>query len=279
MVNFSICFFGCLCAAWISSITLVTAYYRESPDNIDWKWWLKYPELHEEVSRMRGHKYLKDAPNYTTDDIVKTLISTNTHIYGIQGTGVTMKLRRENLRNFSTRFGFTGRGHQYIDVISKTLKDLSNIRPKLNSDHRGRVTCAEGHLEVFRKFLASNYSSALVFEDDVVEIDGFTAQEISKLLVHSLNMFQKRKWDVLFLGYCFAANKTLDENLKIISIPKDKLFVKSCASHCTHAYMVNRLAAKIYESEISNKFLEISATGIDTMFGDLINYFGKSCNH
>lgn len=272
-------FFYCQ-VMFLTGCVLINSYYHEGPDTIDWKWWLKYPELHEAVNTMRGHEYIKYSPTVTASDIIQSLISTNTHAWGIQGTGPWMKLRRENLLNFSNRFGLLNHGGRYIDIIDNQYRGqlffvASKAKAKLNPNHRGRVTCAEGHLGVFRKFLASNYSNALIFEDDVIENDGFQKEEVMKFLIHSLNLFQKKKWDVLFLGYCFAANKTFDENFKVIQSLENELFLKSCASHCTHAYVVNRFAAKIFETEISTKFTDLSVTGIDTMFGDLINFYGN----
>lgn len=273
---------------WLIFVTCflgACAYYNQEAGE-EYKWWIRRPAYAHMLSVMKSNYHFGNnnlIPAETDRQLIRSVLlslnRTDTHAYGL--VGGNNAIRVENLYNFSYRLGLLRRGHRsqshrYIDMVSQPVRDRNTLLPRMNSDHRGRIIVAEGHLRILRKFLSSKYAHALIFEDDATLMDGFTFEENMRLLNLSLNEFSNNNWDILYLGFCFSANYSMDSSYKprLIPLSSETLFVRSIGTQCLHGYLVNRFAAKIFETEVSRKILDFKLLGIDTMFATLTCEYG-----
>ena len=98
----------------------------------------------------------------------------------------------------------------------------------------GEIGCALSHRKCCREILKQGNEAALIVEDDLVWQD----EKVSKIL-STLKIFisVKRPMIILLSGdYWFTTIKEIDDELKIAKVKE---------AVCTHAYMINRSAAKI----------------------------------
>lgn len=98
----------------------------------------------------------------------------------------------------------------------------------------GEIGCALSHLEVLKKFLASEEEVALILEDDIIFSEALTLPLLEEL----------KAWVKAQAGGCVIA--LYSENYKKKKVENIQDFSIYAAHHfwCSHAYFINREAAK-----------------------------------
>lgn len=138
-----------------------------------------------------------------------------------------------------------------IDELIKT----NNIT-YWDSVNKGRIACHYSHIDVLKKFLETNETRCIIFEDDLLITENFKI--ILKYKLKNIIKNTPKNIDLLYLGYCYQ-----DCNNDIIV---NKYMKKTNGALCRHAYMVNRKAAKIIINQTNHMY-----NNGDQMYKDLIN--------
>ena len=258
----------------------VQAYFIEK-DSLAYKWWITIPEY---VNMLNASKhYLSSLNTIKADGDMKqrfllAMNETSTGVFAIRGDNSN---RFAHVNNFSRLMGFTGGGYEYVEYIDyKSRNGFTYHATSINKDHWGRLVVMEGHIFALRRFLQTGLSNAIIFEDDVTPMPGYTMDEIYWMMAKYLNMFEQRKWDIFYAGFCFTANGTINNGKyeKAHAHQPPKLFVPSVKSLCTHAYMVSRASAKLFEVELTRRVMYAKLEGLDSLYAQLICKFGM-CHH
>lgn len=160
----------------------------------------------------------------------------------------------------------------FVKGIDKNTIDINklietNNITKWNNINKGRIACHYSHLNVLKKFLETNETRCIVFEDDLLITENFKI--ILKYKLNNIINNTPKKIDLLYLGYCYQDCYNDDIVNKYIKKTKGAL--------CRHAYMINRKAANIIINNTNHMY-----NNGDQMYKDLVdNNYINSCvvNH
>ena len=260
--------------SWRYSLFLSSAqaYFVDEASG-PYKWWEIYPEAGSMANMTKTiyHSRRDNLPG-TVESVVTAMKATNTHAYGARGGN---KLRTANLQNFSLKLGFLD--HDLVSFIDNPQQSLFQyVVPPLNRQHFGRILVIEAHIKMFRLFLQSTHEYALIFEDDVTFLGDLSHEEALSMTADAIKTFHKEKWDMLYLGFCFAANGTIERNGTYRHFDEFKtIYVESLTALCTHAYIVNRFAAKLFEVELPRRLKYAHFHGLDSLYAFFQCKYGK----
>ena len=127
-------------------------------------------------------------------------------------------------------------------------KELNKFKigsPNKVKSFKGRVGVTLSHMRIYKKILDSKSKGlSLIFEDDIF----FEKKNFSKnVFLKLLEMAIKDKCDVLYLGDC---PELRSKDKKVIFDKKQNSLIKVEFVVCTHAYAINKKAAKIFLENI-----------------------------
>jgi hypothetical protein len=265
-----------LCIYWhcLFSFFSAEAYFVEEASH-PYKWWEIYPEAGSMAIAMKtiyGNSGGK--PVGSADSVVSAMKSTDTHAYGARGGNL---IRNANLLNFSRRLGLLKNDLiTFVDFPQQSI--FQYVVPILNRQHFGRILVMEAHIKMCRRFLQSTHEYAIMLEDDVTFLGNLSSEEALSMTADAIHTFHKEKWDLLYLGFCFAANGTLHRSGTYQKFNDFRsIYVESFGALCTHAYIINRFTAKLFEIEFPRRLLYTNFHGLDAFFSFFQCKYGNFC--
>lgn len=114
----------------------------------------------------------------------------------------------------------------------------------------GVFACSFSHKTLLDAFLKSNNEIAIIFEDDVVQMENATIAHTQKQLARLLSI-PKREWNIQYPGFCFELCQKCDDtcarclNLEHFHGSSNPLYAPAMRPLCTHALIFDRVAAQI----------------------------------
>ena len=146
---------------------------------------------------------------------------------------IIIELKKQKLKDFEIIDAIDGekieRG-ELDKLISKNEKFINPINTYMNVPE---ICCALSHINVYKKFIKSNFDYALIFEDDAIFLDEFS----EKLQNFVLKNFKYKKQIILLseLWQFFKKPLDVEDDYEIVDVRNAVL---------AHAYFINREAAK-----------------------------------
>lgn len=142
--------------------------------------------------------------------------------------------------------GATGKDYEKDEKVlhnNKGLTRLKNGGPDKLKSFQGRIGVTLSHMRIYKKIASSNHKGlSLIFEDDIF----FAKKNFNKNdFLNLFNTAMKDKCDVLYLGDC---PRLRSRDKKVIFKGDKNDLIRVSFLVCTHAYAINKKAAK--------KFLE-----------------------
>lgn len=237
---------------------------NETREDFEIYWWEENTKKRDKIN-FQNLATLKRNPIFSPKSIEnaeynfqKTVVDTNTHAYMLLGDS---EVRRKNANDFIRMIGLQSDTHSYVDMIEtkripfldyKTIDKLiknGTVHPdrRIRGRHWAkRYLCNLEHSKLLEKFLASNYSYAFVFEDDV-SLGAFSEAEAQIQMTDLISM-DPSLWDVQYHGFCWTQYSPFDVNTKqpINVNPNKTLYVRTLFPMCRHAILFNRVAARVF---------------------------------
>jgi GR25 family glycosyltransferase involved in LPS biosynthesis len=129
----------------------------------------------------------------------------------------------------------------------------------------------KAHMNALQTFLNTNYSNAIIFEDDVMKVAPFSWGEVRTLMADMLSL-DRNDWDIQYHGSCYSEPFDFDYKGNILlKYPSDKnVYFRALNAFCLHAVVYNRVAAEIFLTQWM-PFRE----AVDTILSELICKYGE----
>jgi GR25 family glycosyltransferase involved in LPS biosynthesis len=126
-------------------------------------------------------------------------------------------------------------------------------------------------MNALQTFLASNYSNALIFEDDVMKTGPFSWQELRALMADLLSL-DPLLWDLQYHGSCYSEPLSLHPRGRgLIAAPgEEDVYCTALNAFCLHAVVYSRAAAEVFLT-CWMPFRE----AVDTILSELICKYGE----
>ena len=137
-------------------------------------------------------------------------------------------------------------------VKKQWILDTNSNKKYIKPYNKGRVACHLGHIEILRKFLKSDNSFAIIFEDDIK----FNTKLIQNKIDTIINSIPNNT-DIVYLSYCFEYCEKIKKYNEILNYGYRPL--------CRHFYLVTKSGAE----KIIKYTLPMFSSG-DRMIGELI---------
>lgn len=157
------------------------------------------------------------------------------------------KERRAHIVNQLKKQGLSGTRQKGIDGkrIDLESSDMRHFLAKFDGhfqkmpERLGHLGCFQSHLEVYKKFLASNSRYCLILEDD----SSFTTDDFKNILMTHLR--RTDDWDILLFGYHIDSDwddnhKYKNRDLHLV----DGVLRNICYFTGLHCYVVSRSCAQ-----------------------------------
>lgn len=126
-------------------------------------------------------------------------------------------------------------------------------------------------MKALQAFLNTNYSNAIIFEDDVMKTAPFFWPEVHALMADMLQL-PPSSWDLQYLGSCYS--EPFDFHWRddvLVSHPSDQhVYFRALNAFCLHAMVYSRTAAEVFLTQWM-PFRE----AVDTILSELICTFGE----
>lgn len=126
-------------------------------------------------------------------------------------------------------------------------------------------------MNALQTFLNTNYSNAIIFEDDVMKTAPFSWPEVHTLMADLL-MLDKRDWDIQYHGSCYSEpfNFHYKHNVLVRQPTDSNVYFRALNAFCLHAMVYNRVAAEIFLT----KWMPFREA-VDTILSELICKYGE----
>ena len=127
-------------------------------------------------------------------------------------------------------------------------------------------------MNALQTFLNTNYSHAVIFEDDVMKSAPFTWSEVHTLLADMISL-PPSQWDIQYLGSCYSEPfdfHYLHNKLITSGSTEEHVYFRALYAFCLHAVVYNRVSAEIFLT----KWMPFREA-VDTLLYQLICKYGK----
>ena len=146
---------------------------------------------------------------------------------------ILSELKKQNIKNFQIIDAIDGKKLQDKDLKNFTCssdKKYNSLGQKLTLSQIG---CALSHIKIYKDFIKSDESYALILEDDAIFLDNFS-YSLQKFIIKNF----KYKKQVFLLSELKEFVKQPIDTMKNYEV------VKVTNAFFTHAYLINKEAAK-----------------------------------
>ena len=146
---------------------------------------------------------------------------------------ILSELKKQNIKNFQIIDAIDGKKLQDKDLKNFTCssdKKYNSLGQKLTLSQIG---CALSHIKIYKDFIKSDESYALILEDDAIFLDNFS-YSLQKFIIKN---FKYKK-------QIFLLSELKEFVKKPIDTMKNYEVVKVTNAFFTHAYLINKEAAK-----------------------------------
>ena len=146
---------------------------------------------------------------------------------------IIIELKKQKLKDFEIIDAVDGEKIEKGELDKLISKNKKFINPTNTYMNVPEICCALSHINVYKKFIKSNFDYALIFEDDAVFLDEFS----EKLQNFVLKNFKYKKQIILLseLWQFFKKPLDVEDDYEIVDVRNAVL---------AHAYFINREAAK-----------------------------------
>ena len=146
---------------------------------------------------------------------------------------IIKEIKKQNIKDYEIIDAIDGNKINPHRLRIFTFQNKKNLNPWNSKMSPSQIGCALSHIKVYKKFLKTDFEIALIFEDDAIFLHNFN-QNLIKLI---LKNFKYNKQIILLSELKEFYNKILDsyKNFKIVEVSN---------AFFTHAYFINRNAAK-----------------------------------
>ena len=146
---------------------------------------------------------------------------------------IIIELKKQKLKNFEIIDAVDGEKIEKCEIDKLISKNKKFINPTNTYMNVPEICCALSHINVYKKFIKTNFDYALIFEDDAVFLDEFS----EKLQNFVLKNFKYKKQIILLseLWQFFKKPLDVEDDYEIVDVRNAVL---------AHAYFINREAAK-----------------------------------
>ncbi len=143
------------------------------------------------------------------------------------------ELKKQNIKNYEIINAVNGNELKKKEIISNTFKNKKGINPWNTKMSPSQIGCALSHIKIYRKFIKTKYSYALILEDDAI----FLKNLDKKLKNFIIKSFKYNKQIILLSELKEFYGKPLNKIKKFELVNVTNAFF-------THAYFINKKAAK-----------------------------------
>ena len=126
-------------------------------------------------------------------------------------------------------------------------------------------------MNALQTFLNTNYTNAVIFEDDVMKTGPFSWPELRTLMADMLTL-DSRHWDLQYQGLCYSEpfNFHWKDNVLVKSVTDKNVYFRALNAFCLHAMVYNRVAAEVFLT----KWMPFREA-VDTLLSELVCEYGE----
>ena len=126
-------------------------------------------------------------------------------------------------------------------------------------------------MNALQTFLNTNYTNAVIFEDDVMKTGPFSWPELRTLMADMLTL-DSRHWDLQYQGSCYSEpfNFHWKDNVLVKSVTDKNVYFRALNAFCLHAMVYNRVAAEVFLT----KWMPFREA-VDTLLSELVCEYGE----